>query len=253
MNRRAFLTATTAAMFAAVARESRAQGTTLGDPALSPLAPQDGTFLYGETRLGMADPDDEDQKDGLLYVPKSYKDGTQAPLLVFLHGLSGSAASNRFLYPLAEEFGVNILSPDARRLTWGRDAPGFDRDSVFIVDAMRFVNRTLYMDRDHVAIGGVSDGATYALTMGLVYGDSFSHIMVFSEGVAVPQRNQGKPKIFIGHGTEDYQMPIDATSRLFVPKYRADGYDITLREYQGGHGAPRDIVREGFQWFTGKK
>ncbi|HEX4346984.1 MAG TPA: hypothetical protein VHZ73_05390, partial [Vicinamibacterales bacterium] len=156
MDRRAFLAATTAAMIASMGRTSRAQGQ---DPALSPLAPQDGTFVYGESRLGMADPDDEDQKDGLLYVPKSYKDGTPAPLLVWLHGLSGNAASNRFLYPIADEFGVNILSPDARRLTWGRDAPGFDRDSVFIVDAMKFVNRTLYMDRDHVAIGGVSDGA----------------------------------------------------------------------------------------------
>jgi predicted esterase len=251
MNRRRFLRtgAAGAVGWLAVARRAAAQAQS---PAQAPAAPAGG-IPYGETALGMADPDDEDQRDGLLYVPKSYRDGVPMPLLVMLHGLGGGAAGVRYTFPLAEEFGVIVLAPDSRRFTWGRDAPGFDRDSVFIVDAMKYVNRTVYMDPAHVAIGGVSDGATYALTMGLVYGDpSFTHIMVFSEGIPNPQRKQGKPKIFIGHGTQDTQMPIDITSRRFVPEYKKDGYDVTYREYDGGHGAPRDVVRDAFVWFTGK-
>jgi len=70
----------------------------------------------------------DDDPDGLLYVPKSYKDGVPMPLLVYLHGLSGDANSSRSLWPLADEFGVILLAPESRRVTWGRDAPGFDRD-----------------------------------------------------------------------------------------------------------------------------
>jgi len=195
----------------------------------------------------------DDDPDGLLYVPKSYKDGVPMPLLVYLHGLSGDANSSRSLWPLADEFGVILLAPESRRVTWGRDAPGFDRDSVFIVDAMKYANRTVYMDTDHVGIGGVSDGATYALSMGLVYGDpSFTHVMVFSEGIPVLPRKQGHPKVFIGHGTQDNQMPIDVTSRKIVPELVGEGYDVTYKEYDGGHGAPRDIVRQAFEWFVKK-
>jgi len=79
----------------------------------------------------------------------------------------------------------------------------------------------------------------------------FSHVVIFSEGIPIPYRKQGKPKIFIGHGINDVQMPIDRTSRRFVPQLREEGYDITYREYEGGHGPPMAIIREGFTWFAG--
>jgi phospholipase/carboxylesterase len=245
MDRRAFLATGAAGAVAWMAGTRRAMAQTPGQ------TPAQSDIPYGETRLQLAE-DDDDEREGLLYVPKSYKDGQPMPLLTMLHGLAGGADSERSLFPLAEEFGVIILAPESRKVTWGRDAPGFDKDSVYIVNALRYVNRTLYMDPAHVAIGGVSDGATYALTMGLVYGDSFSHLIIFSEGVPVPQRKQGRPKIFIAHGTQDTQMPIDYTSRRFVPQAKADGYEVTYREYDGGHGAPRPLMREAFEWFVGK-
>jgi predicted esterase len=249
MNRRDFLTTGAAGAFGLLAgtRRVRAQG--VNRQALPPAPPEQG-IPYGETRLGLADSPEE--RDGALYVPKSYKEGEPMPLLTILHGLSGGMTSARSMYPLAEEFGVIILAPESRKLGWGKDAPGFDNDSVFIVNAMRYVNRTLAMDPSHVCLAGISDGATYALTMGLVYGDSFSHIMVFSEGQPNPIRTEGKPKIFIGHGIRDSQMPIVPTTRRTVAMYKPKGYDITVKEWVGGHGAPGDIVRAGFEWFTGK-
>ena len=67
-----------------------------------------------------------------------------------------------------------------------------------------------------------------------------------------PFRKQGKPQIFIAHGIDDHQMPIDRTSRLFVPQLKAEGYDVTYREYEGGHGAPVSVIREAFEWFLAK-
>ena len=47
-----------------------------------------------------------------------------------------------------------------------------------------------------------------------------------------------------------FRLPIDDTSRKFVPKLKGLGYDVTYREYDGGHGAPPAIVREAFEWWS---
>jgi phospholipase/carboxylesterase len=200
---------------------------------------------YGETRLQLSD----SFRDGSLYVPKSYKPGTPMPVLMMLHGYSGVAQSVRFTFPLAEEFGVVVIAPESRDLTWGQSIPGFDADVRYLGAAFRHVSSILDVDESHVALGGVSDGAGYALSMGLAYGDTFNHLMVFSAGLMIPLRRQGMPKIFLAHGTNDTQMPIDRTARLWVPKLKEEGYDITYREYEGGHGAPPYVVRDGFEWF----
>jgi phospholipase/carboxylesterase len=200
---------------------------------------------YGESRLGLSDTD----RDGTLYVPKGYKDGAPMPLLMMLHGLGGSGEGVRYTFPFAEEFGVIVVAPESRGITWGQAAPGFDGDVRYLAAAYRHVADLLDVDPTHVALGGVSDGATYALSMGLGYGDIFNHLMIFSEGIITPYRTKGSPRIFIAHGLTDAQMPIDMTSRKLVPHLKAEGYDVTYREYDGGHGAPRPIVHEAFEWF----
>jgi phospholipase/carboxylesterase len=206
--------------------------------------PQD-EIPFGQTALGLSD----DGRDGLLYVPKSYEDGKPMPILVMLHGLGGSAQGIRYTFPLAEEFGVIVVAPESRDVTWGQSIPGFDADVRFIGAAYRHATDLLDVDRSLVALGGHSDGAGYALSMGLAYGDVFNHLMVFSGGIMIPFRKQGQPKIFLAHGVSDTQMPIDRTSRRFVPQLKTEGYDVTYREYEGGHGVPVPIVREAFEWF----
>ncbi|OFW30958.1 MAG: hypothetical protein A3H97_19210 [Acidobacteria bacterium RIFCSPLOWO2_02_FULL_65_29] len=199
---------------------------------------------FGESRLGLSD----DGRDGSLYVPKGYRAGVPMPLLMMLHGLGGSAQGVRYTFPLADQFGVIVIAPESRGLTWGQSAPGFDADVRYLGAAYRHVTGLLDVDRAHVALGGHSDGAGYALGMGLAYGDVFNHLMVFSAGMMTPFRKQGKPRIFIAHGVDDNQMPIERTSRKFVPRLKAEGYDVTYREYDGGHGVKVPVVREAFEW-----
>lgn len=200
---------------------------------------------YGERRLQIAD-----DRDGLLYVPKSYKPGVPMPLLVMLHGLGGSADGARFVFPMAEEVGVIVIAPDSRGITWGQEAPGFDSDVRYIGEAFREVTEFLSVDPERVAIGGVSDGATYAFAMGLAYGDRFNHLIIFASSMMAPLRKQGKPHIFIAHGLNDTQMPIDRTARRVVPQLEAEGYDVIYREHEGGHTAPRLLVREAIEWLA---
>jgi predicted esterase len=208
---------------------------------------QQDEIPYGETRMALSD----DDRQGSVYVPKAYKQGSPRPMLLMLHGFSGTSDRARSMQPLAEERGIILVAPESREITWGQSAPGFDQDSAYINQAIRAVSGYLDIDKTRVGLGGQSDGATYAFSMGLAFGDVFTHLMIFAEGIPIPYRKRGRPKIFIGHGVNDTQMPIDRTSRRFVPQLREEGYDITYREHEGGHGTPIAIVREGFDWFGG--
>lgn len=243
MKRRSFLTLGAAGALGLLHGARRASADPLVQRDAPPNVQKD--IPFGPSRLGLSD----DFRDGTLYLPKSYRPGVPMPVLVMLHGYSGGAESVRYTFPLAEEFGVIVIAPESRDVTWGASVPGFDVDVRYIGAAFRYVTDVLDIDPDYVALGGQSDGATYALAMGLAYGSTFNHLMIFAEGMMAPLRKQGKPKIFIAHGINDEQMPIDRTSRRMVPDLKADGYDVTYREHEGGHGTPAAIIREGFQWF----
>lgn len=208
--------------------------------------PADGV-PRGQSPLGIAD----DGRDGVLYVPASYRENVPAPLLIMLHGYGGWADEMKSTFALAEEFGVVVIAPESREVTWGRDAPGFDADVRYIGAAYRQVTSEINIDPDRVGLGGRSDGAGYALTMGLAYGDIFNHLIVIAGGRMNPIRRKGKPKIFFAHGTDDQTMPIDLSARPFSARLKADGYDVTYREYAGGHATPATIVREAFVWLVG--
>ena len=193
---------------------------------------------------------DEPDRDGVFYVPKNYKTDGATPLLVMLHGAGNTSASTAYAFPLADEFGVLLLAPDSRDdRTWDGVLRNWGPDLEFIASAMRQGYERYNIDRKRIGVAGFSDGASYALSLGISYGDQFAKIISMSPGVMQPIEARGKPKIFISHGTADQVMPIDDTSRKFVPKLKSLGYDVTYREYDGRHAPSAPIVREAFEWF----
>lgn len=215
----------------------------------APATPPSPDVPYGLSPLGLGE---GGLRDGSIYVPKSYRHETPMPVLVMLHGYSGWGDEMKSTFALAEEFGVIIVAPDSREVTWGRSAPGFDQDVRFIGAAFRKVVGMFNLDPERVGLGGRSDGAGYALSMGLAYGDTFNHVIAIAGGAMSPVRRKGKPKVFIAHGLDDLQMPIDRTGRLFQQQLKDEGYDVTYREYEGGHATPVEVVREVFAWLSGK-
>lgn len=214
-----------------------------------PIAGEDGKIPYGATKLGISD----GLRDGTMFVPKSYREDVPAPALVMLHGYSGFGDEMKSTFAIAEELGVIVVAPDSREVTWGRSVPGFDQDVRYIGAAYRKATDLVNIDPDRVALGGRSDGAGYALSMGLAYGDTFNHLIVIAGGMMSALRRKGKPKVFFAHGTKDQQMPIDRTARLFEKQLKGEGYDVTFLEYDGGHATPPEVVREAFVWLVGPK
>jgi len=191
-------------------------------------------------------------RDGVLHVPPRLPEGP-APLLVLLHGAGGSGAGIlRRLQSFADDAGVVVLAPDSRGGTWDAIRQGFGPDVAFIDRALARVFETMAVDPARVAVGGFSDGATYAISLGLLNGDLFPRVLAWSPGFFVSGAVQGTPRFFISHGTGDEILPIDRCSRVIVPALQKRGYDVAFRPFDGGHTIPPDIALEGMEWVAGQ-
>jgi len=187
-------------------------------------------------------------RDGYIYVPEGHTAEHPLPLLVLLHGATGSATNFFGLYgKRAEDAKLIILAPDSRGTTWDIALGGFE-DVAFIDRALASVFQSCAIHPQKIAIAGHSDGASYALTLGLTNGDLFDHIVAYSPGFLGGVEQHGVPKIFIAHGTEDTILPIDNASRKIVPQLRRAGYDVDYREFRGGHRTPPEIADAGMRW-----
>lgn len=204
-----------------------------------------GPAPVGLQRLGLSSP-----CDGLLYVPLGYRPDRPAPFLLMLHGSGGLGLYA--LWPIilfADAAGLIVLAPDARASTWDRVLGSFGPDVQYINQALEHVFGHYAIDSRRLAIGGFSDGASYALSLGLTNGDLFTEIIAFSPGFMAPAREIGKPPIFVSHGTEDRILPV-ASSQRIVARLRAQGYDVTYREFVGPHIVPINIARAAVAWLT---
>lgn len=192
-----------------------------------------------------------ERRDGLLYVPPTYRAGVPAPLSVKLHGAGGRGrgALEPFL-ARADAAGLLLLGVDARGPTWDLIRGGFGVDVAFIDQALDLVFSRYSVDPARVSMEGFSDGASYALSLGLANGDLFTRIVAFSPGFLAPGRLRGRPEILVSHGVNDRVLPIDRCSRRIVPELRVAGYSVDYREFDGGHTVPDDIAAHAEAWVT---
>ena len=191
--------------------------------------------------------------DFLVRVPESHRAGYPTPLTVMLHGATARAEDVlRLPEGLAERTGLILLAPNSRGYTWDVLLRGYGPDVAAIDRALEWALSSYAIDPARAAIGGFSDGASYALSLGLTNGDLFTHVLAFSPGFAAPARRVGSPRVFVSHGTRDAVLPIDRCSRRIVPMLRRTGYDVTYREFAGGHTVPPEVAREAADWFTTK-
>lgn len=192
-------------------------------------------------------------KDGLLYVPARLDSRKASPFLMMLHG-AGGRANHAFAYTsfqnYADKTGTLLFAPDSRGVTWDVILGNYGPDVEFIDRALGHIFSQFAIDPHHVAIAGFSDGASYALSMGLSNGDLFTHILAFSPGfVVVSEAQEPFPKVYISHGVHDNVLSIDHCSRRIAPRLKKMNIDLTYREFEGEHTIPTKISNEALTWF----
>jgi phospholipase/carboxylesterase len=253
MNRRAFL-ATSGAVLAtwSCSTVTEPRRVAVDELISRPRAPT-SLLAAGKHELGLSlspFPDILPARDGILYLPSSHDTATSIPLVVLLHG-AGGEASNWFGSYLqrAELHQFAMLAIDSRDYTWDLLETGdFGPDVRFIDKALSWTFDRVRVDAQRIAIAGFSDGASYALSLGLSNGELFSRIVAYSGCVVVSNNVRGKPKIFAAHGVEDGVLPIVPCSRTYVATLLQKGYSVEYQEFEGGHEVPDAISTSALNW-----
>ncbi len=185
----------------------------------------------------------------LLYAP-AQGGRVPRPLIVMFHGAGGAADQGlRLIRRQADAQGVLVLSIKSTGSTWDVVAGGgFGPDIERLDAALAHAFASYPVDPGRVAVGGFSDGASYALSVGLTNGDVFGQVVAFSPGFIAAQRHHGRPRVFVSHGDRDTVLPIAATSRRLVPQL-SDEYAVEYVEFPGGHQVPAEIVDRAVRWW----
>lgn len=191
---------------------------------------------------------DPDPDEPVLFVPDPLPAGPRG-LVVLLHGAQSTPSD---VLPLleaqAQRDGFIVLAPKSIDYTWDIiSGGGFGPDVAALDSALAEVFAGFDIDPDRVAVAGISDGASYALSLGLANGSLLKRVIAFSPGYFAQGHREGRPNIFISHGREDEVLPIDKTSWKIVSVLKRAGYPVEFREFTGGHEAPAEIVEVAAQ------
>lgn len=174
------------------------------------------------------------------------------PLIVALHGAGGAAQHALEMFARqARDAGVVIVATESTAGTWDGLHGSFGPDRDAIDRALAALFERVPVDPAHVCLAGFSDGASYALGLGLANGDLFTHVVAIAPGFVPPTERVGSPAVFVAHGKEDAIFPIDRCSRRIVPDLEARGLDVRYTEYDGGHHPPPVIREAAVDWFLG--
>ena len=190
-----------------------------------------------------------------------------AALLVLLHGTDGRANQIITAFrPVADRRGCILLALQSARWDWdmadevwremnsmGREpSPEFGPDVARTDAVLLNLFATTSIDPKRVVLLGFSDGAGYALSLGLANPDLFSGIIVLSGGFAkVPTRVDPRQRIFIAHGTRDERIPLNVVEHEIVAPLMRLGLNVRFKKFAGGHRIEGESLREGLEFTLG--
>lgn len=178
-----------------------------------------------------------------LYIPRSV--AVPAPLIVLFHGAGGNARS--FIDDFrrdADSRGAILLALQSEGHTWPQRAPNDDEaDVANLKSALTQLPARVSFDGSRAIVAGFSDGASYALSIGLAYPDLFRSIVALSPGYAfAPSRPDTEQKIFITHSRRDPVLPA-ANVREMIRGLEKAGYSPEVRWFNGGHEIDPDLKK----------
>lgn len=192
------------------------------------------------------------RRPGWARIPTALAADRPVAVAVMLHGSGGEPQQGlELLEPHGSAAGLVVVAPASRDYTWdgilGRTGPDLDT----IDHVLHWAFEHFLIDPARLTIGGFSDGASYALSVGLGHGDLFSRVLALSPGFVPTFTPTGQPRVFVSHGTRDSVLPIERCSRRIVPALVRARYQVDYREFDGAHVIPPAIAAAAVQWLQG--
>ncbi len=196
--------------------------------------------------------------DAAVFVPASYDAATPAPLLVLLHGAHQQGRELLAAFRReAEAQGAIVIAPNSQRSTWdlidsyarnGAEGMGFGADVGRIDGLLAEVFAGYAIDPDRVAIAGFSDGASYALSLGLNNTGLFGSIAAIAPGLLSSWPADARTRILLVHGQRDRVLPVELSRDGLAPQLRAAGLEVEVSIHDGGHVLTDQIILDTFAW-----
>jgi len=139
-----------------------------------------------------------------------------------------------------------VMQMHPHSITWDVLCGGYGPDIAKFDLALYGLLISQEIDLSRVALVGFSDGASYALSVGMSNGDLFTHVLAFSPGFVKSQVRHGHPQMFVAHGVADPVLPVTC-SRGITEQLAQDGYEVSYCEFAGKHTVPAEIASQGLQ------
>lgn len=196
----------------------------------------------------------------VFYRPAS-SSVTRRALLVLLHG-AGMSARNLLDGTRAEadRCGCLLVSVQSKGATWDtidfvRHAAKAERvtmdrlfgpDTTRVEQALSIALRAADADARMVALVGFSDGASYALSLGLANPSIFRGVIAFAPGFHLePVAINPRQRLFIAHSPVDQVLAFERTRDGTVASLRRAGFNLRFRPFTGGHRIDTSVLAEG--------
>lgn len=167
------------------------------------------------------------EREYILYVPKSYDPATPAPLVISMHGGSVWPAVQRDMSrwnTIADAHGVIVAYPMGRGVfpAWQMRIrePGQPRDVRFIADLIDTIAAAYPIDPKRIYADGLSNGAGMAFVLSCALADRIAAVGMVSSALLIPFEscaNDHPVPLIAFHGTHDPVAPYDGGTSWVAP------------------------------------
>ena len=202
--------------------------------------------------------------EAVAYIPATA--GAQPPLLVLLHGAGRARmAMIEHFEAQAERRGIVLLAPTSAGPTWDvvriamePPSPGSalterlgnrysgSRDSRRVDAAIQNLEKIVPVDVRRTVLAGFSDGATFALAMGMARSHPFSAVIAWSPGIPIETSQPARGRrVFVSHGRQDRTLSFDVDCSEIVPLLQSEGALVSFMPFDGVHELP-EAAKDAF-------
>ena len=185
------------------------------------------------------------------FVPNAARENSR-PLIIALHGGTGHGRDTLWHWlTSARSNDMSVMAPTSIDDTWSLFQVELDLHA--ILENLTELTNTI-PEPSAILLAGMSDGATYALQLGLKRPDLFPNVAAFSgmldpSLLAEPPSPSNNQHIYWLHGHRDTMFPFELANES-VAALKTKGLDVVLDEQAGlGHSFASSRVPATLDWF----